>query len=102
MQLQYWNKPTGFLSLFKLGLRALDISLYELMLRDINNWIKDRYKIQSHDLNITLVQPKDFIFESVEFSKCKNGTEYGLTQYDMYNPTEMRGLFQEIMQFMPE
>lgn len=99
MQLQYWNKPSGFLSLFKLGLRALDISLYELMLRDINNWIKDKHKIQSHGVNITLVQPKDFIFESVEFSKCKNGTKYGLTQYDMYNPTEMRGLFQEIPQF---
>lgn len=93
IELQYWIKPKGFLSLFKLGLRALDISLYELMLRDINHWISDKEKIQKHGINITLLQPKDFIFESTEFSKCKIGTKYGITEYSSYNPNEMQDLF---------
>ena len=93
MQLAQWTKPTGWLSLFKFGLRALDISLYELMLRDINNWINDPEKIRKNNLNITLIQPKDFIFESTEFSKCKIGTEYGLSNNTMYNPMEMQALF---------
>jgi len=93
MELAYWKKPEGFLSLFKFGLRALDISLYELMLRDINNWINDQEKIKKHNLNLTLIQPKDFIFESTEFSKCKIGTEYGYKEHKLYNPNEMQALF---------
>lgn len=93
MQLAYWKKPQGWLSLFKFGLRALDISLYELMLRDINNWISDPEKIQKHKVNITLIQPQDFIFESTEFSKCKIGTEYGEKHHIVYNPMEMQALF---------
>lgn len=93
MQLSYWKKPKGWLSLFKFGLRALDISLYELMLRDINNWINKPDKITKNNLNITLLQPKDFIFESTEFSKCRFGTEYGLTEYNSYNPMQIQSLF---------
>lgn len=94
MELQYWNKSKGFLSLFKFGLRALDLSLYELMLRDINNWIDDIEKIKKADINITLVQPNDFIFESTDFYKCKTGTEYGLNNYSTYNPEDIKGLFE--------
>lgn len=93
MQLAQWNKPKGWLSLFKFGLRALDISLYELMLRDINNWINEPDKIMKNNLNITLLQPKDFIFESTEFKKCRLGTEYGQKNYSSYNPTQMQALF---------
>lgn len=93
MELAYWKKPKGWLSLFKFGLRALDISLYELMLRDINNWINNTEKISKYNINITLVQPKDFIFESTEFSKCKFGIKYGLTNHTLYNPMEMQALF---------
>lgn len=93
MELPYWKKPQGWLSLFKFGLRALDISLYELMLRDINNWINDPEKINKHNIKITLVQPKDFAFESTEFSKCQFGTQYGLKNHTLYNPTEIQALF---------
>lgn len=93
MELSYWEKSKGWLSLFKFGLRALDISLYELMLRDINNWISDSEKIKKHNINITLIQPKDFIFESTEFNKCKLGTDYGFSNYTTYNPMEMQALF---------
>lgn len=93
MELAHWTKPKGFLSLFKFGLRALDISLYEIMLRDINDWITDLDKIQKHNINLTLLQPKDFIFESTEFSKCRIGTEYGYKEHKQYNPNEMQALF---------
>ena len=93
MQLSYWKKPKGWLSLFKLGLRALDISLYELMLRDINNWINEPEKISKHNVNITLLQPNEFVFESTQFSKCSFGTKYGLTEHQAYNPMQMQALF---------
>jgi predicted acylesterase/phospholipase RssA len=93
MELSHWSKPKGFLSLVKFGLRALDISLYELMLRDINEWINDPEKMEKHKVNITLLQPKEFIFESTEFKKCKLGTEYGYKEYKSYNPMEMQALF---------
>lgn len=93
MELPYWIKPKGFLALFKLGLRALDISLYELMLRDINDWINNPIKIHENNLNLTLLQPKDFIFESTEFNKCNVGTRYGLTEYRSFNPSQMQELF---------
>lgn len=95
MKLQTWKKPDGWLSFLKVGLRALDISLYEIMARDINNWVSNTEKILQSNINLTLVQPKDFIFESTEFSKCKIGTEYGLAEYSMYNPMELRDFFSD-------
>ncbi len=93
MQLSYWNKPKGWLSLFKMGLRALDVSLYELMLRDISNWIYDPMKLDKYDINVTLIQPKDFVFESTEFSKCRIGTDYGFHNHLIYNPAQIQSLF---------
>lgn len=93
MELQYWEKSTGWLSLFKIGLRALDISLYEVMFRDIQNWIYDPEKIKKNQINITLLQPKELIFESTEFKKCRIGTQYGLTEYVSYNPLQLQVLF---------
>lgn len=93
MELQYWEKSSGFLSLLKMGLRALDISLYELMFRDIQNWIYNPKKIRANNINITLLQPKELIFESTEFDKCRIGTKYGLTEYVSYNPLQLQVLF---------
>lgn len=95
MKLQYWNKPKGWLSLLKLGFRALDISLYEIMARDINDWISNENKILSNNLNITLLQPTNFFFESVDFKKCKIGTAYGMTEYSSFNPMELRDFLSE-------
>lgn len=95
MKLAYWKKPTGWLSFAKIGLRALDISLYEIMIRDINNWINNEDKILENNINLTLVQPRDFIFESTEFKKCKIGTNYGMTEYSLFNPIELKNLFSD-------
>lgn len=95
MKLQTWKKPSGWLSFLKVGLRALDISLYEIMVRDIDNWISNEDKILQNNINLTLVQPKDFIFESTDFKKCKIGTEYGMTEYSSFNPTELRDFFSD-------
>lgn len=92
MELQYWKKSSGWLSLLKIGLRALDISLYEIMYRDIQDWIYNPEKIKTHNINITLVQPKELIFESTEFKKCKIGTAYGMSNYTMYNPEQLQVL----------
>lgn len=101
MELAYWPKPKGFLSLFKLGLRALDISLYELMIRDINNWITNPQKIKDHNVDITLIQPKEFIFESTQFSQCRIGTKYGYDEYVSYNPTQIQALFTQFNTMRP-
>lgn len=90
MKLPFWKKSNGWLSFAKIGLRALDLSLYEIMARDINNWISDENKILENNINLTLIQPRDFIFESTEFKKCKIGTEYGLNQYSSFNPIQIR------------
>lgn len=87
MKLQFWSKPKGWLSFLKIGLRALDLSLYEIMARDINEWIGDHGKILQHNINLTLVQPRDFVFESVDFKQCKFGTEYGYNHYSIFSPS---------------
>lgn len=93
MRLQNWKKPKGWLSFAKIGLRALDLSLYEIMFRDINDWINNESKILQHGINLTLIQPRDFIFESTDFKMCKKGTQYGLSEYSMYNPMELKQMF---------
>jgi len=95
MRLQSWKKPKGWLSFAKIGLRALDISLYEIMERDISDWINNEEKIIQNNINITLIQPRDFIFESTDFKKCKIGTKYGMTEYSSFNPVEIKNMFND-------
>lgn len=99
MRLQQWKKPSGWLALFKQGFRALDISLYEIMLRDINSWISDRNKLKQNGVNITLLQPKELLFESIDFAKCKIGTSYGYHNYDIFNTSQIMELFNQYKTF---
>lgn len=86
MELPVWKKPKGWLSFAKIGLRALDLSLYEIMYRDISYWLNNTQKILEHNINLVLVQPRDFIFESTDFKQCRTGTNYGITQFSIFNP----------------
>ena len=76
-----WKKPTGFMKPLGMAFRALDISLYEIMIRDIFSCIRDENDPKFRNVDIHLVEPKDYLFDSIYFNKCKIGVEYGETNY---------------------
>lgn len=90
LNLPPWQKPKGFLKLFKMAFRALDITLYEVMIRDINNCLRNKTDPDFKNINIFLVEPKSLLFESIEFNKCKQGVEYGRTNYQIHNKKALR------------
>ena len=79
--LQEWKKPKGLFKIPKMIFRALDITLHEMMARDINNCIREKTDPKFKNVNIFLMEPKELFFESVEFGKCKKGVVYGKTEY---------------------
>jgi predicted acylesterase/phospholipase RssA len=85
-----WEKPKGLFKLPKMGFRALDISLYEIMIRDINMCLKKETDQGYKNIDIFLVQPQDLFYESIEFNKCKLGVEYGLNNNQIYNKKALR------------
>lgn len=85
-----WKKPNGFFNLFKMAFRALDITLYEVMIRDINNCLKDSKNPDFKNVNIYLMEPKELYFESVQFNKCKQGVEYGTTEFNKHDKKGLR------------
>jgi predicted patatin/cPLA2 family phospholipase len=93
LTLSYWEGPKGFLKPAQMAFRALDISLYEFMIRDINDSIKNEDNPYYKDVNIYLLEPKDLAFDSVCFNKCKYGVEYGKTEYNQYNKKGIKNLF---------
>ena len=95
LALSHWDKPKGYLKPAEMAFRALDISLYEIMTRDINESIKDEDDPYYKGINIYLIEPKELLFDSVYFNKCKSGVEYGKTEYNKHNKKAIKSLFKK-------
>jgi len=91
--IENWEMPSGFLCSAKMAFRALDISLNEFMLRDINKCLKNEGDQGYKGINIHLVEPHDTIFESVEFGRCKEGVKYGL---ENFSTSDRKGIFKQL------
>lgn len=78
-----WKKPSGFMPALKMAYRALDISLNEIMMRDINLCLKNEGEAEYKGINIHLVEPNETYFETIEFNKCKKGVEYGQNNFQI-------------------
>ena len=72
-----WRNPEGFLSSLKMGFRAFDIALQEIMIRDINRCLKKIGDMDYKGIDIYLVEPNETFYESANFKKCKDGVVYG-------------------------
>jgi predicted acylesterase/phospholipase RssA len=88
-----WKKPSGFMHSIKMAYRALDISLNEIMMRDITKCLKKEGEIGYKGINIHLVEPDETIFQTVEFNKCKKGVQYG---QDNFGIVERKGLMKSL------
>lgn len=84
-----WKKPNGFMKAIKMAYRALDISLNEIMMRDINRCLKNEGEFGYKGIDIHLVEPTETPFETIEFNKCKQGVVFGK---DNYIINDRRGL----------
>lgn len=76
-----WKRPSGFMPAIKMAYRALDVSLAEIMIRDINKCLKSQGDAGYRGINIHLVEPNDTFFQTIEFNKCKQGVSYGMENY---------------------
>lgn len=76
-----WRKPNGFMRAIKMAYRALDISLNEIMMRDINKCLKNEGEFGYKGIDIHLVEPTETPFETIEFKKCKQGVVFGKNNY---------------------
>lgn len=88
-EIDEWDMPKGFMKAIKMAYRALDISLNEIMMRDIIKCLKNEGEAGYKGINIHLVEPKETYFQTIEFQKCKEGVLYGV---DNYTKNEKRGL----------
>lgn len=67
----------GLFKQFPMIFRALDMTLYELMIRDVFSSIRDESDPKFKGVDIHLVEPNKLLYESVDFGKCKDGVLYG-------------------------
>lgn len=88
-----WKKPKGILKQLKMGFRALDISLFEIMYRDIFSCIRDENDPRFKNVDIHLVEPTELLFESVDFNKCKDGVAFGENNFFIRDKKGIRKLF---------
>lgn len=91
-EIDEWKKPSGFLAAMKMGFRALDISLQEIMVRDINHCLKHEGDFGYKGIDIHLVEPMETFFETVNFNKCKIGVRRGQTEFQIHDKKGMRNL----------
>lgn len=97
LRMQFWKKPRGLLQIPAMGFRALDISLYELVLRDVHDWVgvKDINETGSRapKVNITVLQPKEQPYQATEFRHCARGVQYGQEHYTEYTREKLLAHF---------
>lgn len=93
LALHSWKKPKGFFQQAKMSFRALDITLHETMTRDIEECLKEEDHPEYKGVDIFLVEPKELLFDSIFFSKCKQGVEYGKTEYIKHSKKGLKKLF---------
>jgi predicted acylesterase/phospholipase RssA len=84
-----WKLPKGFMPAVKMAYRALDVSLNEIMMRDITRCLKNEGEPGYRGVEIHLVEPDSTVFETVEFSKCRVGVEYGRSNFSI---SDRRGM----------
>lgn len=84
-----WKTPRGICKWAWLGYRALDISLFELLSRDINSCLKKNGEPGFKNIKIHLMQPKELPYDSMLFRKCAMGVEYGLNEHIEIHETGM-------------
>lgn len=88
-QIGRWSMPRGFMPALKMAYRALDVSLNEIMIRDINNCLKNEGEPGYKGVRIHLVEPDQTPFETVEFKRCVEGVRYGRDNFSM---SDRRGI----------
>jgi len=81
--LENWSIPKGLFRQYKMAFRALDITLYEIMVRDIFSCIRSENHPDFKGVDIHLVEPNSLFFESVEFAKCRSGVFYGENNFSI-------------------
>ena len=87
-----WKRPGGFMSAIQMAYRALDISLNEIMMRDISKCLKNEGEFGYRGINIHLVEPLETPFQTIEFNKCRHGVSYGLDNYTRNDKRGLRGM----------
>jgi len=96
LRMQYWRKPRGLLQIPAMGFRALDISLFELVLRDIHEWVGvggNDINERAPKVNITVLQPQEQIYQATEFRHCGRGVAYGQKYYSQYTREKLLAHF---------
>ena len=88
-QIGQWRLPSGFMPALKMAYRALDVSLNEIMIRDINHCLKNEGEIGYKGVKIHLVEPNETPFETVEFKRCREGVQYGR---DNFSVSDRKGI----------
>lgn len=78
-----WTIPGGFMPAIKMAYRALDVSLNEIMIRDINHCLKSEGEPGYKGVDIHLVEPSETPFETIEFNRCKEGVQYGRENFSV-------------------
>lgn len=91
--IEEWKLPSGFLCSAKMAFRALDVSLNEFMLRDINKCLRNEGESGYRGINIHLAEPNQTLFESVEFRRCQEGVQYGTENFSI---NDRRGIFKKL------
>ena len=90
-RIEEWSKPKGFMHILKVAYRALDVSLSEIMMRDITKCLKNEGEVGYRGINIHLVEPLETPFQSMEFNRCAEGVAYGLENYMKSDKRGIRG-----------
>lgn len=75
--LPQWEQVTGLGSFIYTGIRAWDLSLYEIMRRDILLCAKRNHDPDYRKIKLHLAQPKEIPFDAISFKDAERGVKYG-------------------------
>ena len=71
-----FTMPTGLLKFAYVFAQAFELTLEQLIMLDVLNYIKSGNSIPIH-----VYQPKSYIYSALDFAQCPKGVSYGMENY---------------------
>lgn len=90
LEFPVWTPPKGLLKAIMWGYRAVDVSLHEILVRDIQSCLRKNGDPGFKNIPIHVLHPNTLLYDCVEFNKCPMGVACGLTEYTELHETAMR------------
>ena len=88
-RLREWEPSQNFFGFLHNGLRAIEITLREILIKDLAKCIQRNSQPGYRKIDLHVYEPEDHLFGLLDFNRCAEGVAYGQRNYIEQNEQQI-------------